>query len=316
MALASAGPVAADQGAPRRPAPVIIDTDIGDDIDDAFALAIAVSDPRLQVLAVTTAFGDTRARVLLTRRLLKAMGRGDIVVGEGPATADPTTFTQKAWALEETDVSPAPDAVAVIRDAVARRPGEITLIALAPMTNVAALLARSPATLRGLRQVVLMGGSVHAGYNGAGGAPNPQPAAEYNIAQVPEAFAGLLAAGAPVVMFPLDATQVRLDQTRLDELFARGSPTSGALHALFDQWRRLNAWGQSLPTLFDAAPVAWMLEPSLCAPTPLRIEVGGEGFTRPVAGPFNADVCLSIDESRTKAIIMSALAPHAAGDPR
>ncbi len=315
MALASAGPVAAAPG-PLRPAPVIIDTDIGDDIDDAFALAMAVGDPRLDVRAVTTAFGDTRARVLLTRRLLKAMGRGDIVVAQGPATADPTPFTQKAWALQETDVSPAPDALAVIREAVEQHPGEITLIELAPMTNVAALLEHSAGTLRGLKRVVLMGGSVHAGYRGEGGAPNPEPSAEYNIAQAPEAFAGLLAAGVPMVMFPLDTTQIRIDQTRLDHLFAQGSGTSVALHALFDQWRRLNVWGQSLPTVFDAVPVAWMLEPSICAPTRLRIEVDGAGYTRPVAGPPNADACLTIDEGRTLAIIIGALSLHAAGDSR
>jgi hypothetical protein len=59
-----------------------------------------------------------------------------------------------------------------------------------------------------------------------------------------------------------------------------------------------------------------MLEPSLCRPAPLRIEVDGKGFTHPVAGPPNADVCLSIDEDSTLAIIMGALAPHAAGGSR
>src|SRR5262249_56137201 len=79
------------------PLPVIIDTDVGDDIDDAFALAIALQDPRLEVIGVTTAWGDTRTRVLLVRRLLAALGRSNIVVAQGPATRNTATFTQKKW---------------------------------------------------------------------------------------------------------------------------------------------------------------------------------------------------------------------------
>src|SRR6266478_7617955 len=67
--LANAGP------ATQRPQPVIIDTDIGDDIDDAFALAIALQDPHLEVIGITTAWGDTRTRALLVRRLLATLGR-------------------------------------------------------------------------------------------------------------------------------------------------------------------------------------------------------------------------------------------------
>src|SRR5580692_3909261 len=96
MALADARHAAA---AGPEPEPVIIDTDVGDDIDDAFALTIALQDPRLEVLGITTAWGDTHTRVLLVRRLLATLGRRDVVVAEGPATADPTPFTQRRWAL-------------------------------------------------------------------------------------------------------------------------------------------------------------------------------------------------------------------------
>ena len=305
--MAASGTAPAAGAPPARPTPVIIDTDIGDDIDDAFALAVAISDPRLEVIAVTTAFGDTRSRVLLVRRLLEAMGRTDITVAQGRPTADPTPFTQKAWAGMETNLSPAPDAVTVIRQAVARRPGEITLVELAPMTNVGDLLGRDPAAARGLRQVVLMGGSVHAGYNHPDGAANPTPDAEYNIAQAPQAFAGLLATGVPVVMFPLDSTQVKFDQARLDRLAAQDTPTSRALGDLLAAWRRLNAWGQTVPTLFDAVPVVWLLDPSVCSPTPMRIAVDDKGFTRPVAGPPNARVCLSLEAARTLSIVTGAL---------
>src|SRR6202035_5957409 len=92
LAIAAFGPATAALAAPgSQPAmgqPVIIDTDVGDDIDDAFALTIALQDPRLDVIGITTAWGDTRTRTLLVRRLLTAAGRRELVVAQG--TTKPT----------------------------------------------------------------------------------------------------------------------------------------------------------------------------------------------------------------------------------
>src|ERR1700689_1046369 len=77
-------PADAHAQAPAEKQKVIFDTDIGDDIDDAFALALAVSSPKLEVLGVTTAWGDTDLRARLTARLLKATGHGEIPVAAGP----------------------------------------------------------------------------------------------------------------------------------------------------------------------------------------------------------------------------------------
>src|SRR6202035_5669940 len=129
LAIAAFGPATAALAAPgSQPAmgqPVIIDTDVGDDIDDAFALAIALQDPRLEVIGITTAWGDTRTRTLLVRRLLAILGRQNVVVAQGPATPNTTPFTQKKWAMGAVDTAPAPDAIEFIRDQVRKRPGEI-----------------------------------------------------------------------------------------------------------------------------------------------------------------------------------------------
>src|SRR5581483_3661952 len=108
--------------------PVIIDTDVGDDIDDAFALAVALQDPRLEVIGITTAWGDTRTRTLLVRRLLETLGRKDVIVAQGPETPNSVPFTQKKWASGAQDQSPAPDAIEFVRKQVNQRPGEITLV--------------------------------------------------------------------------------------------------------------------------------------------------------------------------------------------
>jgi inosine-uridine nucleoside N-ribohydrolase len=291
---------------------VIIDTDIGDDIDDAFALALALTDRRLEVVGVTTAFGDTRTRVLLMRRLLSALGRSNVPVAQGPVTPDPTPFTQRRWAMGAADTSPAPDAIDFIRAEAARRPGEITLIELAPMTNLAALMARYPAALGQLKQVALMGGSIHVGYAHGGAIPNPQPSAEYNVAQAPQALAAVLRSGVPVRMFPLDSTELAFDEVDRERLFAHGSPASDALTLLYQQWRLWNAWGQITPTLFDVVPVAWLLDPSLCAPQALHVEVDAQGYTRPTNGTPNAQVCLRLYREAALDLVLDDLAPEGA----
>jgi inosine-uridine nucleoside N-ribohydrolase len=73
---------------------VIFDTDIGDDIDDASALALALSTPKLQVVGVTTAWGDTHLSTRLAARLTTQCGHSDIPVAAGPKTASKTTFSQ------------------------------------------------------------------------------------------------------------------------------------------------------------------------------------------------------------------------------
>jgi inosine-uridine nucleoside N-ribohydrolase len=292
------------------PEPVIIDTDVGDDIDDAFALALALEDPRLKVIGITTAWGDTWTRTLLVRRLLTTLGRKDVVVAQGPRTPpNNVPFTQQKWADSAADKTPPPDAIDFIRDQATQHPGQITLIALAPLSNIEALQKRAPDALHHLKQVALMGGSIYRGYNLGGAIPVTTPHAEYNIASAPQGLTILLQSGVPVRMFPLDSTQLKLDEVRRDRLFAYGSPASDALTLLYHQWRLLNSWGQVTPTLFDAVPVMWLLQPSVCPLKPMRIEVDAHGYTRPVTGAPNVNVCLTLDETPAQDLIMSTLAP-------
>ncbi len=291
------------------PTPVIIDTDVGDDIDDAFALALAASDPRLNLLGVTTAWGDTGLRRRLTLRLLAAAGRPDVPVAQGRATADAVRFTQATWAAAGPEPPPGVGAAEFIREQVRKYPGQITLVALAPLSNIEELIEHDPETLRGLRRVVMMGGSIYIGYGAGPGHPTP-PSAEYNIASLPRAFAGLLALGVPVVLFPLDSTQLKLDAASRERLFAHGSPLTNALAQLYAPWRALNAWRQSDPTLFDAVPVAWLLDPTLCPTTLLRIAVDDQGFTRAAPGAPNVEACLSLRDDAALTLILRDLSPH------
>src|SRR5258705_11619224 len=100
---------------------IIFDTDIGDDIDDAYALGFLLRSPEVQVVGVTTAFEDTHLRSRLATRFLDSAGRRDVPVYEGPKTAGKTHFSQNKWAEGSPDRS-YPDAIEVILNTIRRDP--------------------------------------------------------------------------------------------------------------------------------------------------------------------------------------------------
>ena len=270
----------------------MIDTDIGDDIDDAFALGLAVSSPELEILGVTTAWGDTSLRAQLAERLLIEAGQSCIPVAVGIPTQSKTPFTQAKWAEGGPASKPHPQAVAFILRQIAQHPGEITLVAIGPLTNLAAAIERDPATFRKVQRVVLMGGSIRRGYDDLGYTPDRGPQPEYNIVCDISAAQKLFSSGVPIAMMPLDSTQLKLDEIKRAILFGAGTPLTDALTLLYHEW------GQQTPTLFDVMAVAYVVEPKLCPMEPLHIEVDKEGYSRPTGGPVNASVCLDSDPER------------------
>jgi len=279
---------------PAEPQLAILDTDIGDDIDDAFALALALRSPELKLLGITTAFGDTEMRARLVDRYLGAVGRRDIPVAAGVATTHRYELTQAAYA-RQAPVRRYPDGVEFLLEQIRAHSGQITLIAIGPLFNIQAAIERDPATFRKLKRVVIMGGSVYRGYGGTAAAPSP-PQPEWNILCDPAGARALLASGVPVFMMPLDSTQIHLETKEREEILAHGSPLTDQLTLLYHQWMGGNADRPATPTLFDPVAVTYAIRPDLCPATPLRLEVDDKGFTRPVEGEPNAQVCLKSDE--------------------
>ncbi|MGB7549494.1 MAG: nucleoside hydrolase [Terracidiphilus sp.] len=298
-------PAAAASPAPQL---VLIDTDIGDDIDDAFALALALRSPELRILGVTTTFGDTELRARLVERYLAAVGQNGIPVAAGPATKTDNPMTQAAYARQapvRSDARRHPDAVAFLLDQIRRHPGEITLIAIGPLFNVQAAIARDPATFRKLRRVVMMGGSIDRGYDdGKTGARRPADA-EWNISRDPAGARALLGSGVPVFMMPLDSTQIRLGIPEQGEIYVHGSQLTDQLTLLYHEWTGAKQW--RLPTLFDPVAVAYTIRPGLCPVKPMRIEVDDKGFTRPAAGKPNVQVCLQSNEKEFLRLLLSRM---------
>lgn len=296
MMVGGAGgqPVPAAGKTAAEPQLTILDTDIGDDIDDAFALALALRSPELHLLGVTTTFGDTELRARLVDRYLGAVGRRDIPVAAGVQTAAANPMTQAAYARQAPERKHA-DGVEFLLGQIRRHPGKITLICIGPLTNVQAAIERDPATFRLLKRVVMMGGSVYRGYDGSNGEYR-SPDAEWNVRCDPAGLRELLAVGVPVFMMPLDSTQIHLETKQREEIFAHGSRLTDQLTLLYHQWLGGNPNHPLVPTLFDPVAVTYAIRPELCPVTPMRLEVDDKGFTRPVEGAPNAQVCLKSDE--------------------
>jgi purine nucleosidase len=272
---------------PSLPEKVIIDTDIGDDIDDAFAIALALRSPELSILGVTTTFGDTETRAKLLDRFLGEAGRQDIPVAAGIPTHNSNPLTQRPYSQGGHFFRAShPPAAEFILDQIRRNPRQITLIAIGPLMNIGALIDKDPETFGKLKRVVLMGGSIERGYGDLGYSPPHGPDPEWNIVNDISSAKKLFASGLPLFVMPLDATQLKLDEVKRAFLFRQGTPLTDALTLLYHQW------GQETPTLFDPMAVSYVVNPSLCPVKPLHVRIDDKGFTRVEPGTSNAQVCL------------------------
>jgi purine nucleosidase len=279
---------------PSLPQLVWVDTDIGDDIDDAFALGLILRSPELHVLGISTAFGDTETRARLVDRFLAATSESAIPVTAGVHTETDNVMTQRAYA-ERFPAHAHPDGVQALLDEIKRHPGQITLIAIGPLFNIGAAIDRDPETFRKVHRVVMMGGSVKRGYDGAHGERRPAEP-EWNIDRDPKDAAKLFTVGVPIFMMPLDSTQIHLQTETRESIFGAGNPTTDQLTLLYHQWVANTPNHSPTPTLFDPVAAAYTFHPELCPMTPMRIEVDDKGLTRRVDGQPNAQVCLKSDE--------------------
>lgn len=293
-----------------KPELVIFDTDIGDDIDDVFALGTALASPELKIVGITSAWGDTGLRSRMIDRVLCETGRSDIPVLTGVAThrADAAEFSQAPWAQAGLahKARGNDDAVGFILDQARLHPGEITLIAVAPLTNTGAAIDRDPEAFRKLKRVVLMGGSIVRGYDAdnAPGVPT-QPMAEYNIAMDPPAAQKLFHSGVPIYMMPLDSTQIGFDAQRSAEFAAISTPLTDSIEVLTAEWSHVTK--RNAPTLFDPVAVAYAIDSATCPTTPVHIEVNAKGYTRTGEGTPNAQACLKAQPEAFFSLVMPRL---------
>ena len=303
---------------------IILDTDIGTDVDDALALALAVCSPEIDLVAVTTVYGDVELRARIARKLLDLAGRAGVPVARGvrqPLLRNRPVY----WAGHEGEGLLGPGdaalpfdrrhAVDLIVETARANPGQVTLVAIGPLTNVATALTLEPDLGRLLRGIVLMGGVVRSGDAlGLG-----LPWVEHNIRCDPEAARVVFSSGAPITMVPLDVTyRVSVDRGGLARIRASGTPFAVAVADQLARYPRFRERGSTFT--HDPLAVAMVIDPSFCRVVPLRVDVETRGehtagatvALPPGERPANAKVCVEVDVPRFQEFLIGRLSGGAA----
>jgi inosine-uridine nucleoside N-ribohydrolase len=273
---------------------VVLDTDIGTDIDDAWALGYALKSPSFELLGVTVSDGDTAQRAKMACKLLHRLGRTDVPVAVGRKTAavppDRIDY-QFTWAEDFRDYAPiATPASDFLADVIRRHPGEVTIIAVGPLQNIGDLVRKHPDVVPMVKRVVLMSGSIAANAYGPAAVP------EWNVKlAIPEAQA-VYSAGWPLTIVPLDSTSyVRLTDAERDALRQARTPLTTALEALLRLWADEP---ESRMTLHDQLAMAEAQHPGrFFGRTPvMALQVDESGYTR--ANPAGRPVTVCLEPKR------------------
>lgn len=249
--------------------PLLFDTDIGSDIDDAVALAYLLAQPRCDLLGVTTVTGEPQARARLADAVCRAFGRSEVPIHGGAAR--PLLVPQlqpEAPQKSVLDKYPhrehfaANAAVDFLRQTIRSRPGEITLLAVGPFTNIGLLFALDPEIPALLKRMVIMGGQYVRRPEGYG-------LREWNTMGDPHATAIMFAANPPGMRcYGLDVTT----QCRLPIEEARRRFGQGRLAIVGEM---AEVWFKKRPhiTFHDPLAAAGVFEPDLCTYQPGLVEI-------------------------------------------
>ncbi len=217
-----------------QPVPVILDTDLGDDIDDTWALAMLLGVDTVDLKLVLTASDDTPTKTRLVAKILEYVGRTDIPLGTGVKTSD-NAIHQAQW-LGDYDLANYKgavhqDGVQAMIDCINAATGPITLCVIGPQTNLREALRRDPGIAKKAR-VVSMAGSVHIGYAGKEGR---MP--EWNVHKDVEAARAVFAAPWEIVMAPLDINgTLVLDGPRYRAVAESKAPLARVVIENYEAW--------------------------------------------------------------------------------
>ena len=280
--------------------PVILDTDIGDDIDDTWALALLLKSPELDVRLISTAARDTTYRAKIVARLLEIAGRSNVPIGIGiPNTGRETSPRQTAWVkdyvLDRYPGTVHSDGVQAIIETIMASPEPMTLIGIGPLSNVAEALRREP-RIAGRTRFVGMHGSVNWSITtNLTLALIPGACAEWNVVSDVEAAQAVFAAPwLESTITPLDTCgRVVLDGAQYRQLLGSNDPLLQAVLENYRLWARThggncNAESQS-SVLFDCVAVHLAHTTRWLKMQRLGMRVDADGYTREddAARPFN-----------------------------
>lgn len=303
---------------------ILLDCDPGH--DDAIAILLAAGSPEIELAAITTVSGN-QSLAKVTRNALaiaELAGIDDVPIaaGAGRPLVRAVEFAPEIHGESGLDGPELPEphrgldprhAVQLIIDTVLEsEPGEVTLVPVGPLTNIALAVRLEPRIVDRVREVVLMGGGVHVG--------NWSAKAEFNIAADPEAAAIVLNETWPVTMVGLDAThQATAEPDIRERIRAVGTASARVVDELLDFYGAayLAQQGFGAPPVHDPVAVAHVIDPTLLrvVRAPLDVELRGSltvGMTvadlrGPAPDGTTTSVALEVDNPRFWAYVEDAL---------
>jgi len=251
---------------------VIFDCDLGDDIDDAYALGYLLTlQDRYEILGITTCYGRTDDRAILANKFLAVTGETRIPVYVGKNTSNSSERAnwyadQFYWAKGSPSVKKSISATEFIRSQLKKYPGEVIIFSVGPVTNLAPLGAE----LQKAKAIYAMFGSFKIGYDGS-----TKIDAEWNVTCDIPAAKSFVQSGANIIYAGLDVTaMVKLSAENRLKLLMRQSPLTSAMQGLYV------LWGQETPTLFDPVAIGMEAHPELFTTEKVHVFVDDKGFTR------------------------------------
>jgi purine nucleosidase len=295
--------------------PIILDCDPG--IDDALAIAFATGSPEIELAGITTVAGNVGlAKTTANALAVAAFVGADVPVTPGSAVPLLRPALDAGHVHGESGLggavlpasarAPEPGhAIDFIIDTVAAAPGEITLVATGPLTNIGLALRREPRLAGQVRDFVIMGGSASRG--------NVSHAAEFNIWADPEAAAIVFSAGWTVRMIGLDVTlQARITAAVRERMGALGALGSQLLLPSIALYRdSQDTTGE--PPVHDVCAIVSIADPDVFGYTPARVQVETQGaltsgmtVTEFTDEPGNAQVATAVDADRFWATVLDA----------
>jgi len=295
--LASSSSCATSGGSSGRKIPVIFDTDICDDIDDTWALALLLQSPEFDVKLITTEVGNTQSKAKTVAKFLQTVGRTDIPIGIG-VQQHKGRHRQDAWA-EDYELSSYPgtiyeDGVQALIDTIMKSRRKIKLVAVGPLPNIAEALEREP-KIAEKAEFVGMHGSIYRGYGN-----DPTPSAEYNVRAFAKEAQKVFTASWDMTITPLDTCGIiQLKDQKYQKVLNNNSPLTRALMENYRVWHKQGIrngnkdlseaeldkrvdqkCNSSSSTLFDTVGIYLAMSTELVKIEKLPIIVTDDGYTR------------------------------------
>lgn len=303
---------------------IILDCDPGH--DDALALMLALANPEIDLLAVTTSAGNQTPEKTLNNamRLLTLMHHQEIPVAGGNRTPllKPLETAGNVHGKSGLDGADLPDpdfavqpltAIELMAQTLRQSPTPVTLVVTGPMTNAALFLRVYPELKEKIEQIVYMGGAMGLG--------NWTPSVEFNIYVDPEAAKIVMNAGIPLVMAPLNVThQAQILKPEIEAVAQIDNPVAHAFYGLlnfFERYHEAPKWGFKGAPLHDPCTITWLIHPEWFTSERMNVDVETAGeltrgetvcdYYELTGKPKNTEVLLGIQREKFIQFIMDSL---------